>query len=302
MQPKVGVILVNYNNEHYTLPCLESLEKVTYTNLDIIMVDNGSKSESIQAIRTAYPNITLIELGKNLGFTGGNNAGIRHALEHGADYIILLNNDTLVAPDMFDILVNVMENDRGIGVTGPMIYYHENPNMIWSIAGAIDWLHGRSSMIGLNEQDAGQYGQTPKEADFVTGCALMVRREVWQEVGLLDDDFFIYYEETEWCVRAARAGYKICYVPTAKLWHKISIEARAASPWAYYYMTRNRFLFLKKTRVSILSWLNVWFEYVRTMLSWTIKPKWQDRRYLRPVMVRAIGDYYTGKFGETFKR
>lgn len=302
MRPTIGVILVNFNNEHYTLPCLESLTQVNYPNLDTIVVDNGSKPESVQAIRDAYPDVTLIDLGENRGFTGGNNAGIRRALDNGDDYIILLNNDTTVAPDMFDILIDVMEKDPSIGVTGPTIYYHDHPDMIWSIAGAIDWKHGRSSMIGLNETDNGQFGHSPREADFITGCALMVRREVWEKVGLLDDDFFIYYEETEWCVRAGRAGYKICYVPQAKMWHKISIEARAASPWAYYYMTRNRFLFLNKTRASIQSWLNVWFEYVRTYLSWTLKPKWQDRRALRPVMVRAIGDYYTGKLGETFKR
>lgn len=302
MEPSIGVILINYDNEFYTIPCIESLCESTYPNLDIIVVDNGSAPQSISAIRTAYPDVTYIELGENRGFTGGNNAGIRYALDQGDDYIILLNNDTIVAPDMFDILIGVMEKDPEIGVTGPMIYYHDHPEIIWSVAGAIDWQHGRSFMVGLNETDHGQFGDLPREADFVTGCALLVRREVWEKVGLLDDEFFIYYEETEWCVRAGRAGYKICYVPNAKMWHKISIEARASSPWAYYYMTRNRFLFLKKTKADIHSWLNVWFEYVRTFLSWTLRPKWQDRRYLRPVMVRAIGDYCIGRVGETLKR
>ena len=302
MKPCVSVVLINYNNEHFTVPCLESLGKVTYPNLDIVMVDNGSKPESVATIKAAYPSVTLIELGENRGFTGGNNAGIRHALDHGADYIILLNNDTTVTPDMFDILVDVMEADPTIGVTGPIIYYYDDPDLIWSVAGAIDWKHGRTTMIGLNERDAGQYGKTPQLADFITGCALMVRREVWEKAGLLDDDFFIYYEETEWCVRAGRAGFKLAYVPAARMWHKIPIDARATSPWAYYYMTRNRFLFLRKTRAGLQSWLNVWFEYVRTMASWTIKPRWQDRRPLRPVMVRAIRDYYTGRLGQTFKR
>jgi len=299
MAPRVSLILLNFNNHHFTLDCLQSLQHLTYSNYEAIVVDNGSKQESINAIRSAYPDVTLLETGKNLGFTGGNNVGIRHALEHGADYVMLLNNDTVVAPDFLDILVDVMEKDHTIGVTGPIIYYFDHPHTIWSVAGALDWSHGTSSMIGLNEEDKGQYGLEPKQADFISGCALLVRREVWEKVGVLDDDFFIYYEETEWCVRAGRAGYKLVYVPKSMIWHKISIEQRATSPWAYYYMTRNRFLFLKKTRAGSQTWLNVWFEYIRTFMSWSLKPKWQDRRHLRSVMVRAIGDYYRGRLGRT---
>jgi hypothetical protein len=302
MAPSVSIILLNYNNHHYTVDCIRSLQEITYPNYEIVVVDNGSKPDSIQAVRTAYPQVTLIETGQNLGFTGGNNVGIRYALDKRADYIILLNNDTVVAPDMFDILIDVMEKDPTIGVTGPKIYYHDHPKTLWSIAGGINWKNGTSYMIGLNEEDRGQFGDTPQQADFITGCALLVRRAVWEKVGLLDDDFFIYYEETEWCVRAGRAGYKLVYVPQAVLWHKISIEARAVSPWAYYYMTRNRFWFLHKTRVGLATWLRVWIEYLRTFLSWSIKPKWSDRRHLRSVMLRAISDYYRGKVGPTFAK
>ncbi len=301
MKPLVSVILVNYNNEHYTLPCLESLEKVTYPNLDIIVTDNGSKPESIKAIRDAYPKVTLMELGANLGFTGGNNAGIKQALANGADYIILLNNDTIVPPEMFDILVDAMEKDKTLAVTGPIIYYYDHPDTIWSVGGTINWDKGYSYMIGLNEKDNGQFGSEPKVVDFITGCALLVRRDVWEKVGLLDDDFFIYYEETEWCIRAGRAGFKIAYIPQATLLHKISIEARAASKWAYYYMTRNRLLFLKKTNAGLRTWLNVWFEYIRTFASWTLRPKWKVQRALRPVMLQAIGDYLRGNLGQTYK-
>lgn len=296
-QPSVYIILLNYNNEHFTLDCLRSLEHVTYTNIVPVVVDNCSKQESVQAIRQAYPDLKIIEAGDNLGFTGGNNLGIRYALEQNADYVMLLNNDTIVAPDMFDIMVDVMEKDPSIGVSGPMIYFYDAPDTIWSIAGGINWKTGTTYMIGLYESDNGQYGTTPQTADFITGCALLVRREVWEKVGLLDDNFFIYYEETEWCVRAGRAGYKLVYIPEAMMWHKIPLEARASSAWAYYYMTRNRLLFLKKTRAGIAAWLRITLEYIRTLASWTLRPKWQDKRHLRSVMLRAIKDYSMGRYG-----
>ncbi len=299
MKPKVSIILLNFNNHHFTLDCIRSLGEVTYPNLETIVVDNGSKRESVEAIKSAYPDTMLLDTGVNRGFTGGNNVGIDYALKHGADYIMLLNNDTTVAPDMFDLLIDVMEKDPSIGVTGPMIYYYDDPNLIWSVGGSIDWKHGTSSMVGLNEKDQGQFGSETTPVDFISGCALLGRRNVWEKVGGLDDDFFIYYEETEWCVRAGRAGFKLAYVPKAKMWHKIPLEARATSSWAYYYMTRNRFLFLRKTRAGFETWLRVWFEYIRTMASWTLKPKWADRRHLRPVMIRAISDYYRGRLGHT---
>jgi GT2 family glycosyltransferase len=121
---------------------------------------------------------------------------------------------------------------------------------------------------------------------------------VWERVGLLDDKFFMYYEETEWCVRAGRAGYKIVHIPAAMMWHKISTKARAASPRTHYYMTRNRLLFLHNSHASLQTWFYTGTELARTLLSWTIRPKWQDKRHLRSVMLRAIRDYSLGRFGQ----
>lgn len=298
MKPKISAILLNYNNEQFTIDCLQSLRHVTYSNLEPIVIDNGSKPESIQAVKAAAGKALVVELGKNLGFTGGNNAGLKFALDNGADYIILLNNDTIVAPDMFDILIDTMEKDPSIGVVGPMIYYYDSPDLIWSVGGTINWKNGNTSMVGLNETDKGQYGETPQSTDFVTGCALLARRDVWEKIGGLDENFFIYYEETEWCVRAARAGFKIVYVPTAMMWHKIGLDARATTPRVYYYMTRNRLLFLRKTGAGLRSWVGLTSELARTLLSWSLRPKWKDRRHLRSVMLRAIKDFSIGKYGQ----
>jgi GT2 family glycosyltransferase len=191
-----------------------------------------------------------------------------------------------------------MEADPTIGVTGPMIYYYSAPETIWSAGGGIDWKRGLTSMIGVNEEDKSQYGLKPRLVDFVTGCALLVRRDVWEKVGLLNDQFFMYYEETEWCVRTYRAGYKIMHIPQAMLWHKISLEERASSPRTYYYMTRNRLLFLRSSRASYQTWAYTLIEYARTFLSWSLRPKWQDRRHLRRTMLRALGDFSRGRFGQ----
>jgi len=209
-----------------------------------------------------------------------------------------LNNDTIVAPDFVSVMVEVMEKDPTIGVTGPMIYYYSNPEVIWSAGGEIDWKRGTTSMIGLNEVDLSQFGLSPRGVDFISGCALMARREVWEKVGLLDDQFFMYYEETEWCVRAGRAGYKLAVVPMAMIWHRISIEERAVSPRTYYYMVRNRLLFLHKTRATYQPWFYTITEYARTFMSWSLRPKWQNRRHLRGTMLKAVRDYSRGRYGQ----
>jgi len=298
MQPAVSIIVLNYNGRQDTMACLRSLEHLTYSRTSIILVDNASSDGTAEAVRLTYPNVKVMETGANLGFTGGNNVAIKYALDNGADYILLLNNDTIVAPDFLNVMVEVMEQDPTIGVTGPMIYYHNNPETIWTAGGTIDWKHGTTSMIGLNQMDVSQFGLGPTTVDFVSGCALLARRQVWEKIGVLDDKFFMYYEETEWCVRATRAGYKIVYVPKAQMWHKIGLDARATTPRVYYYMTRNRLLFARKTHAGLRSWLGITSEFSRTLLSWSLRPKWKDRRPLRGIMLRAIKDFSTGKYGQ----
>ena len=298
LQPSVAVIVLNYNSREDTLACLRSLEHLSYGRAYPIVIDNASSDGTAGAVRSQYPKVTLIENDDNLGFTGGNNVGIRYALDQGVDYIMLLNNDTIAAPDLLDLLVEAFKADPCIGVVGPTIYYHDEPDVIWSAGGSIDWKHGLTSMTAIGTEDKGQLGTAPREVQFVTGCALLASREVWQKVGLLDDSFFMYYEETEWCVRAARAGYKIVHVPAAMLWHKISLKARESSPHTYYYMTRNRLLFLRRTQASLQTWFYTLSEYARTFLSWTLRPKWRDRRHLRAIMLRAVRDAGSGRWGK----
>lgn len=296
--PQVMIIVLNWNGLNDTLDCLESLEQLDYQNYKVVVVDNGSVDGSVPVIRERFPGVAIIENGENLGYAGGNNVGLRHALRQEADYALLLNNDTEAAPDFLWRLLEVTQADLQVGVTGPVIYYYDQPEVIWSAGGVIDWRRGDARMVGLNERDVGQFGNEPREVDFVSGCAMLVRRAALEQVGLLDERFFAYHEEVEWCVRMRQARFKIVHVPRARLWHKITPEHRAASPLVHYYMTRNRLLFLKITGAGWKAWLYTLFaDYMRTLISWSVRPRWQHKREQRRAMVQAIGDAWRGRWG-----
>ncbi len=297
-QPKVVIILLNWNGSTDTLSCLESLEKVDYPNFETLVIDNGSTDTSVEVLRRAYPSVRLLETGQNLGFVGGNNVGLEWARGIGADYALLLNNDTEVDPDFLRLLVHAAESSPKVGITGPSIYFFDEPDTFWSAGGRIDWKQGITSMVGINQVERGQYGKDPRAVDFVTGCALLIKMSVVEQVGMLDPRFFLYYEETEWCVRVQQAGYRILHVPCAKIWHKISPVAREASPMVHYYMTRNRLLFLKLSGATPAAWARTYLEYARTLASWALRPRWRGKALQRRAMVQAILDYSRRRFGK----
>jgi GT2 family glycosyltransferase len=299
--PTVAIIVVNWNQYQLTIECLASLKNVTYSNFQIILVDNGSKDGSPQKLRDAFPEVFLLENPENTGYVGGNNLGLEYALQHGFEYCLLLNNDTEVSPDFLSLMLEGIRADDKIGIAGPAIYYHSLPDTLWSAGGAIDWEHGSTRMLGIGERVRDPSRTLPQPVDFVTGCALLIRSDVIKKIGLLDERFFAYYEETEWCVRVKKAGFKIVFIPQACIWHKISPQAREASPLVHYYMTRNRLLFLKLTGATWRAWYNTLFlEDLRTILSWSLRPRWKEKRAQRNVAIMAIRDYFLGRFGKRF--
>lgn len=218
VDPKVAVILLNWNNKGDTLECIESLKRVTYPNFEVLVVDNGSSDDSVSSIRAAYPDVTLIENKANLGFTGGNNVGIRQALANGADYVLLLNNDTVVDPAFLDKLVQVMESDPSIGIAGPKMYYYSEPRRIWCTGGKVNHWRGEAWNLGNDEIDVGNFDKLT-DVDFMNGCALIVTRKVLEDIGMLHEPMFCYFEENDFCARAKKHGYRIVYVPASKIWH-----------------------------------------------------------------------------------
>jgi len=275
---------------------LDSLACLDYPNYQIIVVDNGSTGGEAAELRARYPSAVVLEAGTNLGFTGGNNVAIRYALEQGADYVFLLNNDTEVDPQMLKRLIEVAESDPGVGVVGPKILYHSEPETIWSAGGIVEPV-GRPVNLGLDERDEGQHDAL-KKVEWVTGCALLIRSSVVRQIGLLDERFFIYFEESDWCRRVREAGFKIYYVPTARLWHKIQPRQQAASLRHVYLMTRNRLLYLSNARAGMpaILWV-ILSEQLRTVAAWSLRSRHKAVRPLRRAILRGVQDYFRGKFG-----
>ena len=238
MEKKVYIILLNWNGKEDTLECLRSFEKIKYNNYEIIVVDNGSKDDSVSEIKKYYPKINIIENRKNLGFAGGNNIGIKYAIDNHADYVLLINNDTTVEENFLTELVKAGESDEKIGLLGSKIYFHGEKNRIWAAGGKVNWLKNKGTHIGLDEIEAGQYDDM-KEVDYLTGCCLLIKKEVIEKIGGLEEDYFLYYEDTDFSLQAQNIGYKCVYVPRSKIYHKISRSTKPGSASYIYYHVRN---------------------------------------------------------------
>jgi GT2 family glycosyltransferase len=294
--PHVAIIVLNWNGLNDTLDCLESLACLDYPNYEIVVVDNGSTDGSVEAMRRHFPNVTLIENDENLGYAEGNNRGVEYALRTGADYIFVLNNDTILSQDILTRLVVVADANPRVGAVGPKIYYYAQPRRIWFAGGIIDWQRGVTVNLGAGEEDIGQFEQV-KSVDFLAGCALLTKRETWKNVGSFDSRFFMYWEETDWCTRARRAGYDLLLVPQAKMWHKVSLANQTSSPRILYYMTRNRLLFLHKNlsfphKVIVMTKCS--WGVCRTIVSFLRRGK----REQGGALMRGIFDFFRGQFGQ----
>jgi GT2 family glycosyltransferase len=223
--PKVAIIVLNWNGRIDTAACLDSLKALSYPAFEVVLVDNGSVDGSQEYFRERYSWVTLLETGQNLGFTGGNNVGISYALRSGADYVLLLNNDTVVDAAFLDRLVAAGQARPDVGILNPKIYYFDPPDMIWYAGGELSLYRGLSRHYGYRQTDRGQFDD-PREVSFITGCAFFIKREVIDRIGLLDEYFFCYSEDADWSLRALKAGYKGLYVPSARIWHKVGAATR----------------------------------------------------------------------------
>ncbi len=246
-QPKVSIIILNWNGLQNTIECLESLKKVTYHNCEITVVDNGSKGDDVRSLRDRYGNnVHIVANDRNYGFCEGNNIGIRASLHQEADYLLLLNNDTVVAPNFLAELVKAAVDHNNTCIVNPKIYNYTEPDKLQFAGGKISYLKGRLYNIGLNEVDAGQHDQV-KESEFATGCAMLIPKDLLAKVGLFDSSYFVYFEDVDFSVRVREAGYKIIYAPKAKIWHKgTAATGGYLNAIAYYYYVRNAIRFVLK--------------------------------------------------------
>lgn len=241
--PLVSIITVNYNQSEVTCDFIESLNKVTYPNFEVIVVDNNSTEDDPSIIKQRYPNIIFIQNPINYGFAAGNNFGLMRAK---GDYVMLLNNDIEVPPHFMEPLVDKLENNPKIGAVSPKIKFYYQPDTL-QYAGftPINNITMRNAAIGFRQKDTGQFEKDRKTA-YAHGAAMMVPMRVVKEVGLMSYIFFLYYEEADWCARIAKAGYSMYYVHNSHVLHKESISTGKLSTLKIYYLNRNRIVFMRR--------------------------------------------------------
>lgn len=251
-KPSVGVVIVNWNGLEHLKLSLQSMANQHYSLLTVYIVDNGSTDGSIDYIKKEFPDMVLLETNKNLGFAGGNNVGMERALADGHEYLVLINNDTNSKPSVVSQLVNYMEQHPRVGIAQPKLLLLDHPDTIDACG---SWLTktGFLRHFGCEEKDGPQYSKvTP--VFTVKGAAMIVRRKVLEDIGLFDDDFFAYFEETDLCWRAWLRGWKVYYAPVAEVYHKIGGSTKKiGSPTINYHSFKNRIMSMIKN----LAWYNV---------------------------------------------
>lgn len=241
--PLVSIISVNFNQLKVTEAFLDSLLKISYPNIEVLVIDNGSNEDSSDYLQSKYPGFKFIRSSENLGFAGGNNLGIRKAK---GDYFMMLNNDTEVDPGFLEPLVECMENNSNVGMVGSKVRYYYTPEVI-QYAGATPMTRftATSHFIGNRQKDIGQFDEE-KLTPFASGAAMMTSRKLCKDVGLMASFFFLYYEELDWQERIRKAGYEIRYIPSSLVFHKESVTVGKGSALQAYWLTRNRFLLIRR--------------------------------------------------------
>ncbi len=297
---KIAIVIINYNGEKDTIECLDSLEKIKRNKftLSTIVVDNYPKNPiKISEEKYSLINLKLIFNKENLGFSGGNNVGIKYALDDGVDYILLLNNDTTVDDDFLTNLFEFLEKEKLSGIAAPKIYFSKGREfhkeryrkedlgkVIWYAGGLIDFRNVIGRHVGVDEVDRGQYN-SPRETGFASGCCMLIKKEVFEKIGFLNEKYFLYYEDSEFCLRAKKAGFKVFFAPKSVIWHKNAGSAGGSgSDLQDYYITRNRLLF-GTSYAPLRSKIALYKEGLMLLIRG------------RPMQKAGVKDYFLKKFG-----
>ncbi len=220
-KPLVYIIILNWNGKNLVLDCLKSLQNRSYSNARILVVDNGSTDDSFRSIEKQYPDVEILALPSNLGFAKGNNAGFDFARKHNPQFIIFLNNDTIVDPGFIEPLVQPLIDQPKVGQTVPKIYYADKPDLIWFGGSTIHFFLGLIKHDGIRCVDGPRFGQV-KEVDYATGCCMCMRTEDFNMLNGFDESFPMYSEDTDLSLRIKKSGKRILFVPESKIWHKVS--------------------------------------------------------------------------------
>jgi len=286
--PKVGIVLVGYNDEKYIVDCINSLLAQTYQNFEILYWDNASTDSSVEVLQNNFPTIDYVQSENNLGFAKANNLAVKQLLRKGAEYILFLNVDTVADSQMIEKLVDKADENT---VTTARIYMDAHRRKVWYAGGELLLKEGNARHLQLsNTQDA-------QEVSFISGCCMMIHRNIIKKYGLFEHKYYLYYEDTDLCMRWFLNGVKMYYVPTAILWHKVGGSLGGGSnPIKEYYMTRNRLYFAKRyQRYSNLKLMPIIFRLLGVKVSDFIKTGNWDMLYAVGLGIR---DFLIGRIGK----
>ena len=298
------MLVLNWNGAADTVECLHSLAKLEHDGFETVVIDNGSADDSVRIVRERFPAVTLIESGRNLGFAGGNNLGIEYALGRNAKFVLLLNNDTIVAPLLLRRFLEAAEAHPEAGAFAAKVYFYEEPTRL-RFAGA-RWDEGRAqfSIVGFGQEDEASGTDRIAATPWGSGCAVLIRAEVLREVGLLDERFFLMWEEVDWCSRARAAGHETLLVPQAKVWHKkaSSFEPLTRDPLVSYYHLRNRLLWIERhlgrRRLLALFRRAIWPQLKRRLRTFASGKGDAGERTVARAELYGVLHYVIRRFGE----
>ena len=288
---KIGIVIVNYNGANYQIDALRTIYASSYQNFEVIIVDSASKDNSIELAKNEYPQIHYLLQNENVGVAKGNNIGIRYAIDElDAEYVLLINND--IELDKFT-LERLIEKADATTITVPKIYYYEPKDMLWFAGGNMYWSKGESGHIGNFETDHGQYDEE-RIIEYSPTCCMLIHRNVFGKIGYIDETVFMYFDDTDLCVRMNDAGFSIKYVPSAFMWHKVSSSGGGMDSKVYvYYNFRNKFYFMNKYR-NRLVFPAYLFTYSKLLAKFILSPIYKKNdRYI----LKAWKDYNAGRMG-----
>jgi len=304
-QARVHVVVLNWNGLADTLACLDSLERSTFTDRHVVVVDNGSATPPREPIARAHPDVEVVELADNLGYSGGNNVALRRALAAGAELVWVLNNDATVEPDSLAELVACAERHPRAGAIGGKVLRADRPELLWMAWGRVTWLQSLIALEGQGEPDGERYS-VERSVPWIPGCSILFRAEALREVGLFDEDFFAYHEDVEWAARAVRAGWELWYDGRSVVRHAIqgSSGGESASYLGFrsYLSARNSVLYAKRfgsaaqiARMVAAILVTLPVQYVKRRLRGeqagiAMKLRgWRDGLLGRPIPLRELG-------------
>jgi len=296
-KPKVAIVVLNWKNSDDTLECLRSsFSSIEEARVEWVVVDNHSQDGVCEKVRAEFPEAVVLENAENLGYAGGNNAGIQRALERGADYILVLNNDAALSEKCLGPLLNEAQADPQIGLLAPKVLLWDDRQRVNSLGTSMDWFRLRPKVGRYGSMDNGE--KQSFESDVLMGCALFISRQTIEKVGLLDDRFFLIHEDADWCFRVRKAGLKTKVIPQAVVYHKGSRSLSQVPLKSYYYSIRN-FLYLAQKHADFSAMLLtaaglVLFSIQHAIL--LLQPR-EESRKRGAVFFAAVSDFFKGRMG-----